>query len=545
MTDIHWTNVDGVTTVWTDAPEPLRAGLLFRTGRVDETIATSGLTHLIEHIALASTGDDSQINGVVAGQFTGFFTMGRPEYVTEFFSKLCEALVSLPGDRLDSEKQVLAAESATRRYDLRSNLLAWRYGASGYGLIEMPEIGLKKAALEQIKNFASQRFTCENAVLWLSGPLPDGLTLKLSHGTKVPIPPLTTIQHTYPGWFLDERVGGIAVGFVVPRVSAAPFFCEIASARLRKRLRMDKAISYGPTIFYDPLNADVAHLVLYADSENKNRVELTTLFGEIIDELKDIDDAEMEAARDQILERYIGSLAPPLPDLKVMEVVRASMDWIMGVDFEPIETLVDQYKLVTKAEVAKFVSNMASTGIFALPPEVPLFPCFGKKIPGSPEILVTGPWAVNLDAPIRQEKLVYGPDGVSFIWPNGSHTTVLYSALAAVLCYEDGGLRLIGKDAAHIMIEPTLWRDGKEICRAICQQVPADLLIEQPARLENAIPKATTTAWQRFRARLNQNLNLADGKRHPVRFNKSITWLYILTLAACLLLVILVSVLDK
>jgi hypothetical protein len=36
--EVHWTEVGGVTTVWVDSPAPLKAGLLFRTGRADETL---------------------------------------------------------------------------------------------------------------------------------------------------------------------------------------------------------------------------------------------------------------------------------------------------------------------------------------------------------------------------------------------------------------------------------------------------------------------------------------------------------------------------
>jgi hypothetical protein len=73
--------------------------------------------------------------------------------------------------------------------------------------------------------------------------------------------------------------------------------------------------------------------------------------------------------------------------------------------------------------------------------------------------------------------------------------------LAAVLCYEDGGVHLIGSDAAAVMIEPTLWRNGTAICSEILEQVPEQLLIDQGPRPANAIPQPTTTAWQRFRAR--------------------------------------------
>ena len=173
MTDLHWTEVDQVATIWTDAPPPLQAGLLFRTGLADETLAIAGMTHLIEHLSLATMSDHSRLqNGFVGGVMTGFFTMGQPSDVSKFLLNICKALRSLPGDRLESEKQVLEAEDASRHYDLSSNLLTWRYGATGYGLLGLPQLGLKIITLEQLQNHAAQRFTSKNVVLWLTGPCP-------------------------------------------------------------------------------------------------------------------------------------------------------------------------------------------------------------------------------------------------------------------------------------------------------------------------------------------------------------------------------------
>jgi predicted Zn-dependent peptidase len=212
--------VDGVTTIWTEAPPPLRAGLLFRTGMIDETLARAGYTHLIEHLALSTLGDTSKHdNGFVTGAAAGFFTMGQPEDVASFFARVCDGLTSLPGDRLEGVKQLLAAEIAGRPFNSNSNLLMWRYGAAGYGLMGLPQLGFRRATLEQLQEYGSQRFTKENAVLWLSGPPPTGLSLRLPHGAKQPLPPLVPLRQAFPSWFCDDAHRGAAAGWpaVPPR----------------------------------------------------------------------------------------------------------------------------------------------------------------------------------------------------------------------------------------------------------------------------------------------------------------------------------------
>ena len=491
MIELHWTEVDHVPAVWADAGPPLRAGLLFRAGHADETLATLGRTHLIEHLAFSAMNDElHRHNGIVDATITGFFTVGHPGDVSAFLAKVCDALSSLPAGRLEDEKRVLAAESAARSRDVCSQLLMWRYGAAGHGLAAMPEFGLRMATLEPLQEYAARRFTRGNAVLWLTGPPPDDLRLRLPQGPKRPLPALAPIQDALPGWFVDRESGGMAAGATVPRACASTIFAECALARLRKRLRVERAVSYAPAVFYVPLDADTAHLVLCADSSQDRRAELSDAFGEVFTALREIDAAEVDAARARIDEQRTGALAPPRAERAASEAYRAALDWIFDKPFEPGESLDAQFSAATAEDVSAIARRMQETTIFALPAEARLRPWCGERIPGSTAPVVSGRELPHLEAPTERARLVYGPDGVSVVFADGSHCTVRYSHLAAALKYADGGVRLIGSDAATVMVEPTLWQDGRDACYRIMQRVPADLLIAYPARPAQAIPVA-------------------------------------------------------
>lgn len=491
MIELHWTEVDQVPVVWADAGAPLRAGLLFRAGRADETLATSGRTHLIEHLAFTAMNDElHRHDGTVDGTTTGFFTAGLPGDVSDFLAKVCDALSSLPAERLENEKQVLAAENATRSHDVCSQLLTWRYGAVGHGLAGMAELGLRTATLEQLQAYAAQRFTSGNAVLWLTGPPPDSLRLRLPQGPKLPLPALAPLQDTFPGWFLDDNSGGVAVGATVPRALASTIFAELALARLRKRLRVEQAVSYAPTVFYIPLDAETAHLVLYADSEYDRRAELCEAFGEVFTALREIEAPEVESVCARIAEHRTGVLAPPPAARIAGEAHRAAADWIFGMPFEAEESLDAQLSAATVEDVSAVARRVQETAIFALPAEAKLQPWCGERIPASSMPLVNGRELPHLEAPAEQARLVYGPDGVSVLLADGSHCTVRYSHLAATLKYEDGCVSLIGTDAAMVTVEPTIWHDGRDACYRILQRVPEHLLIGYPARPAEAIPVA-------------------------------------------------------
>src|SRR5258708_7653338 len=107
------TEVDGVPTLWVPGPAPMRAGLMFRVGRADESLAWGGITHLVEHLALSGLGKRPYaLNGQVDDNRTGFFVAGTTDEVGEFLSSLTTSLGTPPTDRVAVERQILLTEAA-------------------------------------------------------------------------------------------------------------------------------------------------------------------------------------------------------------------------------------------------------------------------------------------------------------------------------------------------------------------------------------------------------------------------------------------------
>ena len=140
---IEQTVVDGIPTLVAPGNGAARGGITFRVGRADETLARSGLTHLVEHLALHRLGlTDYHYNGSTESTTTHFFSQGSPEDIGDYLNSVCAALADLPWHRLDMEKQILRTEAAGRSQSPAEPLLLWRYGARGYGLSSYPEWGL-------------------------------------------------------------------------------------------------------------------------------------------------------------------------------------------------------------------------------------------------------------------------------------------------------------------------------------------------------------------------------------------------------------------
>jgi len=86
--------VDGVRAFWADLPGRVRGGLVFRAGQADATLATNGIPHLAEHLAIASLGGDAVAHGEVTPLTLGGDT--RPGDA----APAAQELLALLGDEL-------------------------------------------------------------------------------------------------------------------------------------------------------------------------------------------------------------------------------------------------------------------------------------------------------------------------------------------------------------------------------------------------------------------------------------------------------------
>jgi len=87
-----------VPVLWADAPDPFVGALMFRVGRVDETLRNGGLTHLVEHLALSAIERGQfQFNGHVEPAVTVFYASGTRDEVLQYLSGISTALRAKSG----------------------------------------------------------------------------------------------------------------------------------------------------------------------------------------------------------------------------------------------------------------------------------------------------------------------------------------------------------------------------------------------------------------------------------------------------------------
>ncbi|MEV4150828.1 hypothetical protein AB0J40_44740 [Amycolatopsis sp. NPDC049691] len=241
--------VDGVPAVAAKRSGPLTAGLVFRVGRADETLATAGITHLVEHLALHRFGvGEHHFNGATGADHTYFEMAGSEAEVVAFLAGVCASLGDLPMERLETEKSVLRTEESRRG---GGGLLArHRYGAQGYGLTDFLELGVPRLGPAEVAHWARTWFTRENAALWVAGErVPAGLRLPLPPGVRRPVPPRPAILATGPACF-SYGEGGVAFSTTVRPGAGAQVFAKVLERELFRALRQEGGYSYQAATSY-------------------------------------------------------------------------------------------------------------------------------------------------------------------------------------------------------------------------------------------------------------------------------------------------------
>ncbi|MCO5973821.1 peptidase M16 family protein [Actinoallomurus soli] len=462
----------------------------------DEQLAVRGITHLIEHLALFAVNDrPHSTNGQVDAATTTFVTRGDPQEVAEFLAGVCRALGSLPFDRLPIENHVLRAEASSRAPVLVEPLLVWRYGAATYGAPAYEEFGVGGHTPDQIAAWARRWFTRDNAVLvFTGGPPPESLRLDLPAGERIPPPPPSSALPTTPAYFCEPEQKFVAAHAVVGRSVAAQAYAMLLGRRLQKKLRRELGISYSPDASYDVRDADVAHVMAFADGLPEKHAELVSAF------VFHFRLTAEEAASGEEITDIVHRLRTAYRDSPSGGAYGNALRELFGL--EPISEADHEANLdaVDPEAVLKVGAEAFQSALLMAP---------GRELPGArfhpapwgSDDVVDGRVLRSADAPVDTERLIVGPDGVSRV-QGSRRVTVRFSECEAMLAWPDGGRRLIGRDGFSLTVEPTLWAGGSSLAALLDDAVPAERIVPRPQRSPDRIPRPTTTRYQRVRARL-------------------------------------------
>jgi zinc protease len=464
--DVERAELDGVPVFWASAPETFSAGLIFRVGRADETLPTAGITHLVEHLALFPRGiSPFMANGMVDHLRTVFFAQGTREEVLGFLIAVTDSIQALPLDRLEDEKRVLETEAATRAASAYETLFGLRFGASRHGLMNYAELGLRAASAESVVQWAAERFTRENAALWMSGPPPEELELNLSAGRPLPPPDPEPLPKLRLPAQASLGNAGVAVGALAERSTALTTGLGVALERAHSHLRLTHGLTYGVHLAYEPLTAQLAHVFIAADSLAEHaravRDELLAVLEGLTPEglsAGDLEGAKKRAAR---------AITDPMGVTQHLD--RAATNELFGGQFLTKADLLAEIEKLTSEMIAEALAAALETSIFLVP----------EGLPPPGRISKYGEWDVPRvqgreyrargSGPQRQStRVITGRDGISLVPPKPDEPiTILYADAAAVLRWRRGRRTLLGRDGSWFEIEAAKIVEGDRLVSAI------------------------------------------------------------------------------
>ncbi|MFG3198875.1 insulinase family protein [Streptomyces sp. NPDC048208] len=487
---IRTTEVDGIPTLFAHATGPMRAGLVFRVGVADETLTRSGITHLVEHLALHRHGlADYHFNGETKAAFTHFYMEGAEHEVVAYLEGVCASLCDLPMERLETEKEILRTEESRRG---SAQLPLWRYGAQGHGLVSYPEWGVRNLRPEDVWHWAQTWFTRGNAVLWVAGErIPEGLSLRLPEGGRIPMPAVTSALPETPAYFSDGS-GGVLLDAVVADTAAARLYAGVLERELSRSLRQEGGYSYTAGTDYTPRRDGMALVTAFADSLPDKQDAVLGGFVDVLAGLRAgrIGPADLEAVRT----RHDSALAAP--DAAAKRLPGSAEDLLAGRPVLTPDELRAELRAVTPEQVHTVARQAAQTALMQVPAGHSADWAGYTAAPTDSSYTVTGRGFRSVRD--KNVALVVGAEGVSVTTksPDGTEcaVTVPYRACAAVLCWPDGGRRLVGTDALCVDVDPGLYDIDAHTMATIDAAVPPHAVVWLPPRQQQAARPATAAA---------------------------------------------------
>lgn len=473
--------IDGVPVFWLPGSRRSVAALQFRVGRSDEPFTTMGITHIVEHLAFFKLGKTKYgSNGFVDNIRTVFHASGEPADLGAFLHGIIAALRELPLERLADESRILRTEARNRQASIWDTLAWYRYGAAGQGSAALPEFGLGTVSSDAVARWSAEWFTAGNAIVWIGGPLPDGLRLDLPAGPRRPVPAAVPIADLpLPAW-APTRIPGIAMGLAVRRESAAAMANRILTRRLEHHLRYELGRSYEVSLAYQPLDGVDGHASLFASCLDDDAAKVRAAFLATVDQFTHGGPTDEELADD--CDGFARHMADPDAGLGTVE--RAASSELIGHRPDTPAELLAEMHSVRSADVRDAMASAMDRAILIGPVDdtpTGLSARQWRTYPAWSFSAVAGtryePASRKYPWQPRTQQLIVGPEGVSWLNRLAQPVSVLFKDVVGLVIDPEGARVVYGRDGFRVVVRASEWKNGARAVAAVDAAVPPDLVV--------------------------------------------------------------------
>lgn len=455
--------------------------LWFGVGMQDETFATAGASHLVEHLVLAEQPRSHlDLDGTVDVATTCFSATGRPAEVAAFLTRLCASLADLPTHRLALEAAVIDVEGGVGADPTMAAAWTARFGIQGPGMVSVRGHGPGSITAETVREHARRWFTAPTAALAVVGPWPEGVTLPLAAGSRPPRWVREPAGGDGPTWVSAPSPGvGLLLDRPDPHDGAGAVALTVLAERLidvvRHRLALSCSVGSDVLTVGD---GDVMTLAL--DAAEGRAGDVAAVVWEQLGDLADHGPAPQELAH--VLAGYAAETDAgdddDDEDVARAEPVRAAGTTVLGARLRPLDEIAAGVTAVTADQVRGFLARARTTALLVVPDD--------QRLPEAVEGIRERPWCAVADAlpegrahrgpllaraPSRdaRQRLVVGERALGLRHADGETCTIAWDEVAGAIPFMDDGVMVMGVDRCSIPVHPDSY--GRSVFDAVCARL--------------------------------------------------------------------------
>ncbi|WP_246127580.1 insulinase family protein [Amycolatopsis rhizosphaerae] len=480
---VHRTEIDGVPVFWSGRPSGrLSATLVFGVGTAHEDFLGTGLTHLVEHLAMRPVRTNRyQNNATTEVLHTGFEVTSAPETVAEHLRRVCTSLSRLDTGPLEAERGVLLAEE---RSGDGPGVTAWLpasiwYGNRAYGLIGNISVAPARAGEEEVRQWCARWFHRGNAALVLSGPPPADLRLPLPDGPASRPPAVAPFGLATPAQTaIPNGVAGCALVAWTPELACA---VQVLIERLTERLRHSEGLVYDIGFDHQLVGPRQAVIGFGTDVPDKQARRVADAIRAELDKLGANGPAPEELGMDRqsLLEQVA---EPGFAEYRAFDAAMAHLTGWPSAQAQQEAVLAGLRPGAVAAAARDLATRLVLCGpLGQLPPDLPELATAVAPVPGR-ELKRA---LIGSTAP-RGLRLVVGDEGLTTFYGDSPVPVAVarYDDVAGVAVEAtDGGLpilHLFSRSGGQITVRPGDWRGGRSLVRDLRSRFDPALYFDAP-----------------------------------------------------------------
>lgn len=295
---MNTTMLDGVTVLTRDCAGPLRAALVFAAGVGHGSYRTLEVPHLVE---LCIMGSLPSVGHATEGRTNPdrmvFETTGTPEEVRKFLEAVCAAIQDLPLSRMPQAARAIGNQGRHVTHPMVAGSAFHRYGLRGPGLVGGFGVPPSQNTEEQARRFAEAHLVAGNAVLILTGPIPEGLRLDLRPGARVGIPTVRRPDSLFPSILRSDAPQPFLSIEAVDSLAALRLH-RIWFERVAGRLASDLGIDAEVELLSAPAGTGHRLLAVTVDGPYEHEETIGRTLLDSLRDLAEIGPADQEMADD-------------------------------------------------------------------------------------------------------------------------------------------------------------------------------------------------------------------------------------------------------